>query len=210
MVGKDNKIRRSIVLFLGFLIGVVCLVAIYYGAQYYQNLLTGSNEGVLNDGASKRDTSAASDSLENSTNWSKYENSTYKYTIKYPSSAKLSYIDSEDNEVESASPKTPCAKITLSFGSIIINADPSSDFCITSKPKGYSTLKDVITIAGKAYETSGYYKETSTIAYQILNLEYSDDITIQYSISTPEYKIIDFDKAKSVIEMSLKTFKSNK
>lgn len=212
---KKGKLRKatmpkSISLLIGFLIGVICLVAIYYGAQYYQNLLSGSSEGILNDGASKRDTSATSDSLENSTNWSKYENSTYKYSIKYPSNAKLYYIDSEGNEVESANPKTPCAKITFSFGSIIIDVDPSSDNCISLKPKGYSTLKDVITIAGKVYETSGYYKETGEMLDQILNLEYSDDLIIQYSISTPEDKNIDFALAKSVIEMSLKTFKSKK
>ncbi|OGD65945.1 hypothetical protein A2215_04065 [Candidatus Berkelbacteria bacterium RIFOXYA2_FULL_43_10] len=198
---------KSISLLIGSLIGIVCLVGIYYGAQYYQNLITGSNEGILNDGASTRDTSAASDSLENSTNWSKYENSTYKYSIKYPSNASLSYFDTAGNEIKSESNKAGCAKITYDSGSIIVSADSKPNYCIiASKPKGYSTLKDVINIKGVAYETTGYFEESANSLNQILNLEYSDEIFIQYSISTPKDTDIDFDKAKSVIEMSLKTF----
>jgi hypothetical protein len=199
--------KKSVLIFIGFLIGVASLVGIYYGMQYYEKMLTGDNTSILNDGASKRDTTAPSDSLDNSTNWSKYENSTYKYSIKYPSNASVSYFDTDGNEVNSKNDKTGCAKIIFDYGSIIISADSKPSYCIiTTKPKGYSTLKDVINIKGAVFETSGFYKETTDTMDQILILEYSDDLTIQYSISTPEDISIDFDKAKSVIEMSLKTF----
>lgn len=130
---------------LPVLIAVVVGVVLIGGGAYYfmhqQTNTTAPTQGTSTQNQNNMPTVAQNTSPKK---WSAYRNSKANYEIQYPASARIDATDSS------------CVSIKTDFGMVLINAGSNDPCGPTGTGANDVQVKDVVTIDGKNYKSSGF------------------------------------------------------